>query len=468
MRFTKIFRTKCLYVLAACLFVLSVFGFLQVLVLARAAELISDRNSSELLVAIFTYLSLVIFSAVFRAFCAYTSQLWELSANRAFVLCAAMELNGRTEWYADADAQGKRMGTISGNGLESVSGAITFFSQYLQQVMSLIGVAIGIGVAMSTSIFFATGASVVLSVLAAYVCQPTISKVVNEREESRIEVRKIILKMWINVTAGNDITKNRWEENFCNAFQSFKRLSLRFVALSAAIQFMLGFVVVFPYFIYAIYVLRGGSLFDMLIVFITLLPRMQELIGSSVKMVSMSVSFGALVSQLGAIKKAIKLPHIDKPFTRIEWKNIHITVNNNHFMFNNKEELFDFIFCHPGTRICIRGHNGSGKSTILLYLKKRFGGDAFYYENSDMLLAGNVTSQISKGQRARKQLIDITNVTKARILLLDEWTAHLDSKVTAEMDEILDCRGKRGTTIVEVRHDGRIASNNIDAQQSKR
>jgi ABC-type transport system involved in cytochrome bd biosynthesis fused ATPase/permease subunit len=457
MTFMRIFLTRYFYVLAIGLGLLSLLGFLQVLALAKAAVLVAHSQVSGLMLVVIEYLGLVTCMTGVRSFCVYATQLWELSANESFVLEAAAEMEGRTEWYADLNARNQRAGTLSGNGLETVSSTVGFISQYLQQFMSLLGVTFGIAIAMSSTIFIATFASLTLSSIAAYLYQPVIATIVAKREQVRINIRQSVLKCWPNVTTGNSITSRRWRMEFSQIFRSFRQSSMEFVRSSIFIQTLLAILVVAPYLAYMHFLLTRSSIADVLIAFVSLLPRIQELISSSIKMVAMSVSFGALLAQFKTIVTAIRLPVVAEPIDRISWGKISFWVDDQPAIINAVDTLSELLKTHAGVRVCIQGQNGSGKSTLLLGLKHRLGPSAFYYENSDALLAGDRCSEMSKGQRARSQLMDILRESEVRILLLDEWTAHLDRVVIAELEEALSTSLRGGVSIVEVRHHVAVA-----------
>ena len=105
----------------------------------------------------------------------------------------------------------------------------------------------------------------------------------------------------------------------------------------------------------------------------------------------------------------------------------------------------------PG-RITIRGDNGTGKSTLLMLLKKELASNAFYLPISSKLFFPNLLKkEASTGERLVLQLDNIKKEIDARVILLDEWDANLDNvnieKISKMIDEI-----SKTKCVIEVTH----------------
>ncbi|RKM06443.1 hypothetical protein D6D84_06870, partial [Moraxella catarrhalis] len=99
----------------------------------------------------------------------------------------------------------------------------------------------------------------------------------------------------------------------------------------------------------------------------------------------------------------------------------------------------------------IKGRNGAGKSSFLLYLKTLLSNRAFYLPVShDLFFHQN--HKKSTGQKLSSQLMQINNnKSDVDVIILDEWDANLDGINKSHLDELIN-ELARQRLVIEVRH----------------
>ncbi|MET0401248.1 MAG: AAA family ATPase [Cystobacter sp.] len=103
-------------------------------------------------------------------------------------------------------------------------------------------------------------------------------------------------------------------------------------------------------------------------------------------------------------------------------------------------------------RLTLLGPNGSGKSTLLLLLKEQLGTQAVYLPPQNTLEFKQGTDSLSTGQRLLASIDELLKEGQARVLLLDEWDANLDSANEKRVSTQLAHGLGQGLLILEVRH----------------
>lgn len=102
-------------------------------------------------------------------------------------------------------------------------------------------------------------------------------------------------------------------------------------------------------------------------------------------------------------------------------------------------------------RITLKGENGSGKTSLLLLLKYKYGEKAFYLPAKHDLLSKFSKERLSTGQRAIKMLEEIIKSAEASIILLDEWDANLDAENAKALSKTI-AELSRKSCVIESRH----------------
>jgi Fe-S cluster assembly ATPase SufC len=103
-------------------------------------------------------------------------------------------------------------------------------------------------------------------------------------------------------------------------------------------------------------------------------------------------------------------------------------------------------------RHTVRGPNGVGKSVSLALVKHQMGQHAYLLPASADLYLGIETRGFSSGQRTLAYLRTIfASPDLPKIILLDEWDAHLDNEFRDKVDQEIE-NISRSRVVIEVRH----------------
>lgn len=102
-------------------------------------------------------------------------------------------------------------------------------------------------------------------------------------------------------------------------------------------------------------------------------------------------------------------------------------------------------------RLTIRGDNGSGKSTMLMLVKKALEHRAFFLPTQNQLSFKGETHMHSTGEALKNRLAEIINMVDVDVLLLDEWDANLDKENQEGLSKLIDELAQK-KCVIEVRH----------------
>jgi ABC-type multidrug transport system fused ATPase/permease subunit len=126
------------------------------------------------------------------------------------------------------------------------------------------------------------------------------------------------------------------------------------------------------------------------------------------------------------------------------------------------------LMMQPTGRINVRGQNGAGKSSLLLALRKKLKGQAYYWPTADRLAfdfskiddeANDDNDEFeddkprgySSGEQQLAALGEIVAKTKSHIYLLDEWDANLDGENRAKAQALINTLAQRAR-VIEISH----------------
>jgi len=113
-------------------------------------------------------------------------------------------------------------------------------------------------------------------------------------------------------------------------------------------------------------------------------------------------------------------------------------------------EIEHYLDGSSSGRITITGQNGSGKSSLLLNLKNKFGLSALYLPAQHQLFLYDSQVNLSSGELTLAAFQHLKNVD-CKILLLDEWDANLSIENLSLLDKAIDEISLK-RIVVEIRH----------------
>ncbi|MBX9890651.1 MAG: hypothetical protein K2X94_05280, partial [Amoebophilaceae bacterium] len=279
-------------------------------------------------------------------------------------------------------------------------------------------------------------------------------------QESRKSMYQVLIIGWHNITIGNGYNFTLWWDQFYKTWKSFKKTTvlLHFFTTSAsALSMVMMMVPILGTIIWLFYINYTNT--SVVIGLIATLPRQIQIIQNMQTISHSAMEWHGVHTKLQALYQAITPTHTkkDRPEDRISWKELSVIKNNLPGSYVSIDDLIEDIKKTAHGRMTIQGKNGAGKTSIMTILKAYFKDEAFYLPTYGQLVfhtgfrANNSTGHQTKIQLNELFLHLNTAKINARILLLDEWDAHLDSENMETISKQIDASAKN-YLIIEIRH----------------
>ena len=270
-----------------------------------------------------------------------------------------------------------------------------------------------------------------------------ISKMSKISQKSRIYFIAILNKIWDNVIISNQYNVGIFNRIYKNNFNRSKKYHIHsqsFNQLISSFGMILFMIPVLGLIVYLFIKHQNDYVFLSLLV--ATLPRQIQLLQMGQALVFHQTNFSGIKARFVGLQNSLNMPDIDI-LSRINFKEIFI----------NNMPLSDFDLNHlpKNGRMTIKGCNGAGKSSFLLYLKTLLSNRAFYLPVShDLFFHQN--HKKSTGQKLSSQLMQINNnKSDVDVIILDEWDANLDGINKSHLDELIN-ELARQRLVIEVRH----------------
>jgi ABC-type multidrug transport system fused ATPase/permease subunit len=298
-------------------------------------------------------------------------------------------------------------------------------------------------------------------VAAAYLAQ--------QRETNRMTAHTYTA--WDNITTGNRYNYRLWNGGFKERLRGALKAQIRAIMARETIATVSGIFALIVVFSYLAWV-AGRNVGDsaLLIALAATLPRQIDLSYNVHGLASGWNDLLAVWTRIGGVCASMH-PAPDAQFNqRIHFEGVSLARGSEVLPCSNVDIAAEQVLAQPTGRILVRGGNGMGKSSLLVALKARFGSEAFYWPTSDKLsfafLKGHedrdedeseamASSGFSSGEKQMRSLQEISAKTQAKVYLLDEWDANLDSKNRALAEQIVSGLAARAV-VVEISHRDRV------------
>jgi ABC-type multidrug transport system fused ATPase/permease subunit len=375
-------------------------------------------------------------------------ELWRADVVEFVLSRAASNLEGRPDIYPDHNlrrelpqaalttgylASENVCGYIVETGRQSVQYSFVFASTLLFAGW-LLGTALGLSMAISLLIARYTTARLTL---------------LSEREERRrVAVGTLFTDLWRQVVPGNRPAVRGWWSSYRRAFRLYRGRNRASAVFSYLVQ---------ASHICATYGLFAAALLLTLLTessaakqaaLVVAVPKFIQVMHLQSTLAAYLTAFGVLRGQFAVLRTAIQSPERQELRARIHFDDIRIAP------IGGGEPAFGALLDRleggcPPSRYLITGRNGAGKTSLLLLLKERLGDKAHFVPASGE--SGPGTPQ-STGQEQIALLRRLLAGSRAPMLLLDEWDAHLDQAHALLAERLIDDAVAAGLSVVETRH----------------
>ncbi|CDZ81063.1 FeS assembly ATPase SufC [Candidatus Rubidus massiliensis] len=355
--------------------------------------------------------------------------------------------------WTNSDEQNKKIAIVSGEA----SNIITDYIDYLYQVISaslnvIISLAmVAIIIDYTIVFFYFLGMFLSLFILILQKKNKTFLSIA--AQESRIKWNSLLLKFWDNVLLNNIYSLSKLKDNFSHKSIDFTKNSVKLEKFNQIISISMAFLLMSPTFIYLIFLayqkVNDSAWLAMTIV---LLPRLFQTLSYSYELLFLFSNLPMQNVNITTVLSLINKSSLLKEEEEISLLEKRVNLEKITLSFNKEKINPEIIEKLPTSgRITLQGDNGSGKTSLLLLIKKKYNESAFYLPSKHDLLFMINSHKFSTGEKAKKILHEIKESLEVPIILLDEWDANLDINAKREISSVIDELSKK-YCVVESRH----------------
>jgi ABC-type bacteriocin/lantibiotic exporter with double-glycine peptidase domain len=275
-----------------------------------------------------------------------------------------------------------------------------------------------------------------------------------EEQEKKIDLNYYSRIVWDNLVLGNSYNSNCWELKFYEKLRSLLDVSLKASFLTEFINFFSSVLALSPFVLMLIYVFykEKYSFFSLVVT----LPRIFQTFNYVNNFICSFNEFRKFFSKIKKIYSFFSFPSHEEKFfmkEKIKSRIKDISIyDKGAKKFFHIDEFIENIKMNKilSGRFVLTGNNGSGKSSLLRYLKFYMNENAFYIPQNNDLVFKNNFSNFSTGEQVKFIFKEISDLN-VKALLLDEWSANLDSQNLIEISKLLDLLSQK-YFIVEAVH----------------
>ena len=375
---------------------------------------------------------------------------WEQGTLKKYVNLFISANTHHTNLWCDKKKRDEFISTVNHEGSQTISQAVNYYyglaGAGLNTLLNILTIAFLVD-------FLFVGAYAVSLVVGFFLIKIQAGphkRRVKQAQTSRIELGKSILSFWDNVVLGNVYNFNFWRKNTNERIDHAVKDNVRASAFRELVSIGISLVTFLPSLgiaAYGMYQHRGDAV--ALAAFVVIMPRLFLILSYTYNLLYLVTQFGAMKTRIKTILSVVESQDaVKSAYTpRIDWEAITLQDGQNGLV--SLESVSQRV--HQPGRITIRGKNGSGKSSLLLELKRVFKEDAFYLPSQNHLHFSFGEVERSTGELLKEQLREIYKSVEAKIILLDEWDANLDGVNQTQLSQLIDEIAQK-KCVLEVRH----------------
>lgn len=353
--------------------------------------------------------------------------------------------NHPTHWRNEKSREA-RHDMMCRSGQESLQSAVHFFGDFAATSLNII--------LNTVSIILVTDITQGLVILAAGLLGLGIIHL-NKKgisESSRAEVlteNKLnghLNRSWDNIILGNQLFFDRWKTQFDSLFSDSERAAVQTVNKrdwSVSIAALVTNGLVLGSALFLIWSHQKDTAFALAM--LVMLPRSLQTVMHIQIVQSYFARWKNLQEKLAVTNESLSKPDSLDLSSYIKPK--ILTTDKEGFSIQDIEE---HLSSSSNGRFTITGQNGSGKSSLLLNLKNKYGLSALYLPAQHQLFLQDSQINLSSGELTLATFEYFKKVD-CKILLLDEWDANLSMENRSILDQVIEEISLK-RIVVEIRH----------------
>ena len=264
-------------------------------------------------------------------------------------------------------------------------------------------------------------------------------------QQSRLNLTAKLFDSWDNVVIFNKHNYTLYNNIVQKSFATAKNNSVKSTSIQH-INSSLGIIILMlPVFVVTAFIFnKNWQDAATMAVLIATLPRQIQLLQMCYALIGYHTSIGVIKTMLDGILEVLQPTAV----------NLDNYIQADQIRVKQTGDIFDSTQLPKQGRVTLVGNNGVGKSCMLLKLKEDYQEQAYYLPAKHNLYFNYKSDKAHKGstgQQLIKQIQEIREDDQSRIVMLDEWDAHLDKENTQIIDQYLDELAQT-RLVIEVRH----------------
>lgn len=336
---------------------------------------------------------------------------------------------------------------------DSYLGAIIFVGLDLfSYVLSLVLGVLILGFVLDSAFVGAFAAAGLLSGIAYLALQEKLFHASESDQEARTKFSSFLLLAWDNIFLNNSCVSQRYEKNFEERFQQSQNKAVTATKWNEGMVAILSAISSLPIFFAILWMaVEQQESIAFLTGLLVTIPRQLAMLGTFRSIFQSVASFISFEAKLKSLVLNTKIESMDIT-SRVKISEISLGPAS----LRDLNDVVAFVKEQRHGRITLRGKNGVGKSTLLLYLNKNLE-SSFYLPSHSHILLDNADcmSPASTGEQMIKNLQYIMRC-EAKFVLLDEWDANLDNENLGIINKMLT-EVSNSKTVIEVRHRAEVS-----------
>lgn len=395
------------------------------------------------------YISLFIISLVIVYIPAYFAMLYLEKAKyqswQTYYEYFSQNFLGKSTYFSDTKIKNEAIANLSQESKATIDTAMTIAFDVFASFFNIIFNILVIAFLLNSSIIAGYFIGILLSAIFIKKINNRIGITAHNAQQSRIMLVSSLLNAWDNIILNNTHNYQLYEKILQKDFKKtvdneIKAESTRNISSSIGMILLLVPVVVCTIIIFY-YNLNN---YEVLAVLVATLPRQIQLLQICYALIGYAVDIKSLHTRIEGI------------FAIFDGnkKELNSYIQHDKITVYQTGEVFDKNKFPDIGRITLIGENGVGKTSLLLQLKQEYQELAFYLPAKHNLIFNyhqESHHQGSTGQELIKQITELSQNLEIKLLLLDEWDAHLDSNNVKIIDELLYNISKH-CLIIDIRH----------------
>lgn len=373
---------------------------------------------------------------------------WEYAIHKSYLNKYLSQFRGRLDLWRNGLARSNTIGLVSQEIPQVSEGWSNYHFNLFATALNVILNVVVVAVSVDASFLTAFAISLLISAIGIKLCSQRVKLLTENAQKSRIKLSGLVSGSWSSVVLGNTISEKRFRNDLDRDFSQSQASNLSLVKFTSGVFLLMVMIAFVPSLLnVVILATKWNTDYVKLAALLVILPRLFMILNFTYDLLQQVFSWNIQKSRINGVDHSLSIRPEALPGTIDSSK---IKINGSRVGDDALEDLV--IKSNSVGRYTIEGENGSGKSTLLLMLKQKLKDRAHYVSPSG---DGNFVvdgSGKSTGQSVYTGILSLMDtLTPGTVLLLDEWSANLDSENRSKVNALIAEFAKQNC-VVEVLH----------------